>query len=45
MVEEARGDLQAARDAAWQAATLEPDDVYLLWQASRLDSALNESGS
>ena len=45
VVQEARGDLLAARDAAWQAATLEPDDIYLLWQAARLERALIESGS
>ena len=45
VVLEARGELVDARDAAWQAATLEPDDVYLLWQAARLQRAVNESGS
>jgi len=45
VVLEARGELVAARDAAWQAATLEPDDVYLLWQAARLQRAVSESGS
>jgi tetratricopeptide (TPR) repeat protein len=45
VVQEARGELVAARDAAWQAATLEPDDVYLLWQAARLQRAVSESGS
>jgi tetratricopeptide (TPR) repeat protein len=37
---EARGDIAQARDAAWRAATISPDDVYLLWQASRLDARL-----
>ncbi|MFT5686251.1 MAG: tetratricopeptide (TPR) repeat protein [Myxococcota bacterium] len=45
VVLEARGELAAARDAAWQAATLDPDDVYLLWQAARLQRAVMESGS
>lgn len=39
-VYEAMGELDAARAAAWQAAALSPDDVYLLWQAERLDAAL-----
>ena len=34
---EAMGRFDAARDAAWQAASLSPDDVYLLWQAARID--------
>ena len=39
VVAEARGDLDAARDAARRAARLSPEDVYLLWQVRRLDSA------
>ncbi len=39
VVLEAQGDLAGARDASWKAAVLSPDDVYLLWQASRLDRA------
>jgi len=39
VVAEARGDLDTARDAARRAARLSPDDVYLLWQVRRLDSA------
>jgi len=39
VVLEARGELEAARDAAWQAAALDPDDVYFLWQAARLNRA------
>lgn len=34
---EAQGRLDEARAAAWQAAALSPDDVYLLWQAARID--------
>ena len=41
VVLEAQGDLQGARDASWKAATLSPDDIYLLWQASRLDRAVH----
>ena len=37
---EAQGDLEQAKDAAWRAATLVPDDVYLLWQAARISAAL-----
>jgi tetratricopeptide (TPR) repeat protein len=37
VVLEARGQLGPARDAAFAAARLQPDDVYLLWQAARLD--------
>jgi tetratricopeptide (TPR) repeat protein len=40
MVMEARGDLKGARDAAWTAARLQPDDVYMLLQAARLDAAV-----
>lgn len=36
-VYEALGMLSEARDVAWHAASLNPDDVYLLWQAGRLD--------
>ena len=39
MVMEARGDLDGARDAAWSAARLQPDDVYMIIQAARLDTA------
>lgn len=42
-VYEAMGLLPEARDAAWRAATLSPDDVYLLWQASRLDARARSS--
>ncbi len=38
VVLEATGDLRGARDAAWRAAARSPDDVYLLWQAGRLDA-------
>jgi tetratricopeptide (TPR) repeat protein len=44
VVLEAQGDLEAARDAAWHAAALAPDDVYLLWQAARLDAATRTGG-
>lgn len=44
VVLEALGDLPAARDAAWHAASLAPDDVYLLWQAARLDAATRAGG-
>jgi len=45
VVLEARGDLAGARDASWEAATQSPDDVYLLWQAARLDDALRAAGA
>lgn len=35
----AQGRLPEARDAAWRAASSTPDDVYLLWQAWRIDAA------
>lgn len=38
---EARGDLAGARDASWAAAAQSPDDVYLLWQAARLQAAVD----
>jgi tetratricopeptide (TPR) repeat protein len=38
VVAEARGDLDAARQAAREAARLSPADVYLLWQVRRLDA-------
>lgn len=38
VVLEARGQIDEARNVARRAAMLEPDDVYLLWQASRFDS-------
>lgn len=41
MVHLARGDLQEAFDAAWAAARLSPDDVYMLWQAERIGDLLN----
>lgn len=44
MVLEARGDLKGARDAAWAAARLQPDDVYMLIQAARLDAAVRTGG-
>lgn len=34
----AQGRLPEARDAAWRAASATPDDVYLLWQAWRMDA-------
>jgi tetratricopeptide (TPR) repeat protein len=33
----AQGEVEGARDAAWRAASMSPDDVYLLWQAARMD--------
>lgn len=36
---EQQGDLAGARDAAFRAAAQNPEDVYLLWQAARLDAA------
>lgn len=47
MVHLARGDLNAAHDAAWAAARLSPDDVYMLWQAERIGDLLRaaEEGS
>lgn len=36
MVHLARGELDAARQAARQAARMSPDDVYMLWQAERI---------
>ena len=44
VVLEAQGEFAAARDAAWHAAALAPDDVYLLWQAARLDAAARPGG-
>ncbi len=44
IVLEAQGELEAARDAAWHAAALAPDDVYLLYQAARLDAARRNGG-
>lgn len=39
VVQEACGNVEAARDAAWRAASLDPGDVYFLWQADRLNRA------
>jgi Flp pilus assembly protein TadD len=39
VVLEAQGEMDGARRAAHQAAQIVPDDVYLLWQAYRLDEA------
>lgn len=36
MVHLARGELDRAHEAAWAAARLSPDDVYMLWQAERI---------
>ena len=38
MVFEAEGKIDRAREAAWRAAAISPDDVYLILQAVRLDS-------
>ena len=40
---EAQGSIEDARNVAWHAASIAPDDVYLLWQAARLDAATHES--
>ncbi|MEL6344224.1 MAG: aspartyl protease family protein [Myxococcota bacterium] len=45
VVQEARGEIKQASDAAWQAAILSPDDVYMLWQAARLQRAALADGS
>lgn len=45
MVLEATGDLAGAREAAWAAARTEPDNLYFLWQAARLDAAARADGS
>lgn len=44
VVLEAQGDLDGARQAAWTAAQLEPDNLYFLWQAERL-AAATKTGS
>ena len=36
---EQQGDLAGARAAAFRAAAQSPEDVYLLWQAARLEAA------
>jgi len=43
-VYEALGMYAEARDVAWHAASLSPDDVYLLWQAGRLDARARAGG-
>ncbi|MCB9778136.1 MAG: aspartyl protease family protein [Alphaproteobacteria bacterium] len=43
VVLEARGDLPGAAEAARRAVALNPDDVYLLWQADRLARAAGEA--
>ena len=45
MVLEAQGEVAPARDAAWAAARTEPDNLYFLWQAARLDRAARGDGS
>ena len=40
MVHLARGELAQAHEAAWAAARLSPDDVYMLWQAERIGDRL-----
>jgi tetratricopeptide (TPR) repeat protein len=40
----AQGDVADARAAAFRAASLSPDDVYLLWQAARMDAELRAAG-
>ena len=40
IVLEAQGEIKGAKEAAFNAAKLVPDDVYLLWQANRLQMAL-----
>ena len=44
VVHAARGEYDAAHAAAVQAARLSPDDVYMLWQAERIDALRKESG-
>ena len=38
MVAFAAGDRERAREEAWEAARLAPDDPYLLWQVARFDA-------
>lgn len=45
VVLEAQGDRSGAADASRRAARLAPDDVYLLWQAARLEQAARDTGS
>jgi tetratricopeptide (TPR) repeat protein len=42
MVHLARGEYEAARDAAVAAARLSPDNVYMLWQAERIGELVAE---
>ena len=39
IVLEAQGEIKGAKEAAFNAAKLVPDDVYLLWQPNRLQMA------
>jgi tetratricopeptide (TPR) repeat protein len=43
MVHLSRGELDEARDAAVAAARLDPDDIYMLWQAERIAAMGAES--
>ena len=43
VLKEVQGDLEQARALSWKAASLSPDDIYLLWQAARLDAAWKAS--
>lgn len=45
VVLEAQGDRAGAASASRRAARLSPDDVYLLWQAARLDRASLHTGT
>lgn len=42
MVHLARGELEQAATAAWSAARLSPEDVYMLWQAERIRDLLGD---
>lgn len=45
VVLEAQGDHAGAADASRRAARISPDDIYLLWQAARLERASRERGT
>jgi Tfp pilus assembly protein PilF len=44
VVLDAQGNVADARAAAFRAASLAPDNVYLLWQAARMDDEMRATG-
>lgn len=45
MVHLARRELDDAKESAWSAARLRPDDVYMLWQAERISDIRDRAGT